>query len=227
MARDVHRISLGKGQGILKIQALERLKMRWHILKWTLQTCCDDVSSSYYDQWKCLYKWNPNCTLWFYNSWFLVFVLSFLLPNWYSSQHGTWCMIGQWSHHSTCIPKHKEWVSNPWPEGCAKVYNGDWGQICKLCIYYTTYTITKAVKDATYRYFFQVWPMNHPTIMGVALSQTKVGNMWHTASMPTGREFIWLVCNVKIHARAHTHTQTQTPTHKEKRRCVSEDINEL
>jgi hypothetical protein len=36
MARDVHRISLGKGQAILKIQALERLKMRWHILKWTL-----------------------------------------------------------------------------------------------------------------------------------------------------------------------------------------------
>jgi hypothetical protein len=28
MARDVERISLGKGQSILKIQALERLKMR-------------------------------------------------------------------------------------------------------------------------------------------------------------------------------------------------------
>jgi hypothetical protein len=56
MARDVHRIFWGKGQGILKIQALERLKMRQHTLKWILQTCCDDVPSSYYAQWKFLYK---------------------------------------------------------------------------------------------------------------------------------------------------------------------------
>jgi len=52
VARDLHRISLWKGQGILKTEALERLKMRWHILKWILQTCCDDVPSSYYAQWK-------------------------------------------------------------------------------------------------------------------------------------------------------------------------------
>jgi hypothetical protein len=56
MARDVHKISLGKGWGVLKVQALERLKMRWHILKWILQTCCDDMPSSYYAQWKFLYK---------------------------------------------------------------------------------------------------------------------------------------------------------------------------
>jgi len=71
MARDVHRIFWRKGQGIFKIWALEGLKMRWHILKWILQTCCDDVASSHYAQWKFLYKWNPNCILWFYSSRFL------------------------------------------------------------------------------------------------------------------------------------------------------------
>jgi hypothetical protein len=172
MARDVERISLGKGQSILKIQALERLKMRWRILKLILQTCCDDVPSSYYDQWKFLYKWNQNCTLWFYNSWFLV--LSILLTNWYSvttgsktlylGQEAWWDKI-QWIHHSTCIsltPKYKAWVSNPWPEGCAKLYNGAWGHIFKLCIYYKTYTITKTVMYVTYCLFSKCGPWNSP-----------------------------------------------------------------
>jgi len=61
--------------------------------------------------------------------------------------------------------------------------------------------------------------MKQPTIMGVALSQRKVGNLWHTASMQTGREFIPLVCNVKIHTQTTNHTHTHT--HKEEAKmCI-------